>query len=171
MEKPAKKPSLPGKVQRSNTERDAVLSSDESSYAHFIEAATLLDPVWMDQSACLEFESEDFFPSNPNHHDPSLAVARACLSCPVRKECFLTIATMEGGRWYSSRGQRGKGFFAGLNPSSRNDIYRHPQEQWFELATSKLVAYILLKEAQIVRKEKRESRRGGKPGRPRKVAE
>lgn len=170
MDKPAKKHSLPDKVQRSNTGRDAVLSSDDSSYAHFMEAATMLDPVWMDAAACAELNSTDFFPLNPNHHDPSLLVAKTCQACPVRKECFDTIAAMEGGRWYSSRGQRGKGFFAGLNPASRNDIYRQPKEQWFELATRKLSVFIVMKEASLARSEKRKASIGKKPGRPRKDA-
>jgi hypothetical protein len=170
MDKPAKKPSLPNTVKRANTQREAVLSSDDSSYAHFMEAATMLDPVWMDDAACTELESNDFFPLNANHHDPSLLVAKTCQACPVRKECFDTISAMEGGRWYSSRGQRGKGFFAGLNPSSRNDIYRQPKEQWFDLATTKLNVFIIMKEATNARAAKRQASVGKKPGRPRKVA-
>jgi len=149
---------------------EAILATDDSSYTHFIEAATLLDPAWTEYAACANLESTDFFPLNPGHHDPTLLVAKTCQACPVRKECFDTIAVMEGGRWESSQGQRGKGFFAGLNPSARSAIYRQPKEQWFELATRKLDVFIVMREAMDMRKAKRQANVGKPKGRKRKDA-
>jgi len=169
MKKPPKKPSLSNTVKKTIKTRAAKIETDDGSYSHFIEAASLLDPMWMEDAACTDLESKDFFPLNPNHHDPSLLVARTCLACPVRKECLYTIAAMEAGRW-ADKGQKGRGFFAGLNPSSRRTIYHQPKEQWFELATSKLKVFITMGEAIEIRRVKRLASVGKPIGRPKKGA-
>ena len=169
MDKPAKKPSLPKTVKKTINTRAAKIETDDGSYTHFIEAATLLDPEWMDDAACTELNILDFFPINAYQHDPSILVAKTCQACTVRKECFETIAAMEAGRW-SEKGQRGRGFFAGLNPSARGVIYRQPKEQWFELATRKLDTFIIMREAVDIRREKRLAGIGKTKGRPKKEA-
>lgn len=169
MKKPPKKSSRSKTVKKPVITRAAKIETDDGSYTHFIGAASLLDPRWMDNAACAELDSTDFFPLNPNHHDPSLLVARTCLACPVRKECFYTIAAMEAGRW-ADKGQKGRGFFAGLNPASRRAIYHQPKEQWLELATSKLKVFITMGEAIEIRRAKIQAGVGKPKGRPKKDA-
>jgi len=163
MKKQPKKPSLSQPVIEDDQ------SAHDDAYNYFIEAATLLDPEWMDDAACNELNIYDFFPASNYVSDPSMHVAKTCQACPVRKECFETIAAMEAGRW-SSKGQTGRGFFAGLNPSARSAIYHQPKKQWFELATRKLDTFIILQQGIDARREKRLATVGKPKGRPKKGA-
>lgn len=135
---------------------------DDTVINAFEQAAFYHDSNWMDEASCATLESTDFFPASDTVYFPTLDVAKTCLACPVRKQCIETIGIFETTRTSADSVQKGKGFFAGLTPKLRKEVYQHEMSNWYEVATTKLNAYIIFKEGtarnQLARQAKRKKK-------------
>lgn len=78
------------------------------------QAASQHQPEWLNQAACQEMDLDEFFEYD-EQVGPSQAVLKACLSCQVREQCLDTILSFES----NLGANRGKGVFAGMNPTVR----------------------------------------------------
>jgi hypothetical protein len=93
--------------------------TDHMNLEQFEKATKLLNPDWLDDAKCQEMDIDMFF-NYKESIGPSLAALKACQSCPVRKECLLTIAEFESNLNVNA----GKGMFAGLTPTKRRKLYQ-----------------------------------------------
>lgn len=114
---------------------------DKAKITDFERATALLDPSWLDNAACQDKDIDDFFIPEGKAQVPSIDVAMTCRSCPVRKECLLTIAEFEG----ESHPSHTKGIFAGMSPQSRQRIYKLPLDQWQTVSQEMLTDYLEMK--------------------------
>ena len=121
-----------------HTDRDARFDED-AKLSDFERASSLYDPEWLERASCQDMDQDDFFPPENKSQLPSIDVALTCRSCPVRKECLMTIAEFEGN--ISS----GKGLFAGMSPQSRQRVYTYPVEQWADVSREMLTDYAVTK--------------------------
>jgi len=94
-------------------------NSDNMNLDQFEKATNLINQEWLDDAACQDMDMNMFFNYNIKI-GPSIEALKACQSCPVRKECILTIAEFES----NLNVNRGKGLFAGLTPSNRREMYQ-----------------------------------------------
>jgi hypothetical protein len=93
--------------------------TDHMNLDQFEKATKLLNPDWLDDASCQDMDTDMFF-NYKETSGPSLAALKACQSCPVRKECLLTIAEFESNLNVNA----GKGMFAGLTPTKRRKMYQ-----------------------------------------------
>ena len=131
---------------------------DDTVINAFEQAAFYHDTDWMGDASCSAMDSTDFFPESDTVYFPTLDVAKTCLVCPVRKQCIETIGILETTRTSADSVQKGKGFFAGLTPKLRKEVYQHEMSNWYEVATTKLNAYIIFKEGTTARQAKRKKK-------------
>jgi hypothetical protein len=109
-------------------------TTDHMNLDQFEKATTLLDPNWLDNAACQEMDIDMFFNYNETS-GPSLSALKACQSCPVRRECLLTIAEFES----NLNANAGKGMFAGLTPTKRRKMYQTVALKNYEKAAFELL--------------------------------
>jgi len=120
-----------------HTDRDARFDED-AKLSDFERASTLYDPEWLEQASCKDMNQDDFFPPLNKSQQPSVEVTLTCRSCPVRKECLMTIAEFEGK-------VIGRGFFGGMSPQSRQRVYTYPVEQWTDVSHEMITDYLVSK--------------------------
>lgn len=104
--------------------------TDHMNLDQFEKATALLDPDWLDQAVCQDMNLDLFF-NYDVQAGPALTTMKTCRSCPVRKECLLTIAEFES----NLNTNLGKGFYAGLTPSNRRKLYNTvAMKNWIDVS-------------------------------------
>lgn len=118
-----------------NTEQEG-LDERDIFLEQFEKATTSIDPDWVTEANCKDYDSDILFNSNKfNQTLVKHKLQKSCIECPVRRQCLDTIMMFED----NNERFLGYGFFAGTTPVQRVKLKKYEdKDQRYDVSTEQI---------------------------------
>lgn len=118
-----------------NTEQES-LDERDIFLEQFEKATTSIDPDWVTEANCKDYDSDTLFDSNKyNQSYIKYKLQKSCIECPVRRQCLDTIMMFED----NNERFLGYGFFAGTTPVQRVKLKKYEdKDQRYNVSTEQI---------------------------------